>query len=556
MSEPLLRIQDLHVWFPTARGKKEILVGVDLELRAGAVVYLTGSSGAGKSLLARAALGLLPASASWSGKITWEGRQLERSSDWRGVRGQGMTLVLQEPRTALNPVFSVGDQLSEVIKSQGGQSGSSLSQTVVDLLAEVRIPHPERVSRLYPHQLSGGMRQRILLAGALACRPKLLFADEITSALDAANRRSILSLLEEIRQIRGMGVLLITHDMELHKGGQQRLLVLEKGMLKAVSPGRGLGPSVLRTLSQERVKKEIPVLQARNIQVVYATPKGSPEVAVAGVDLDLTPGRMVGLAGESGCGKSSLALALSRHITPAVGQITIEGQEFLAMTGVAFRRMRRKVQLLFQDPGASLDPRQTVASAVTEACASDDPTQWVKLLAEVGLGEEFGSRYPHQLSGGQRQRVALARCLAAEPQVLIADEPTTQLDGATRDRIIALLRQVMEARGLAVLMISHDLPLLLANCAEVRIMLGGRIVEWVGSPEVKLVHPYSLQLFTGGTGGDSSLDTPLGIFLAKNTIDACVYFGRCPLAKPGCGRGLPPLRDLSAAQQVRCYELP
>ncbi len=554
MSDTLLSIDDLQLWFDHSDRGRKILTGVDLRVGVGEAVALTGASGAGKSLLARTVLGLLPGGAQWSGEFRWEGRRLLHPEDWSEIRGRGMTLVLQEPRTALNPVLSIRNQLDELVRWHQGLRGKQSLQVVLDLLAEVRISDPEQVGRLFPHQLSGGMRQRVLLAGALACNPRLLIADEMTSALDAGTRRAVLELLDEIRSRRGMALLFISHELDLVRELGYRTLVLEGGRIKARPAEKGPLRGASGSPGKDSLSGE-PVLWARNLQVIHEARTGSPNVAVADIDLELWPGRMIGLAGESGCGKSSLAMALTRYVALQRGEIRIGGENFLAATGRNFRSMRRKVQLLFQDPGSSLDPRQSVAAALVEACAGHGRSQWQSLLYEVGLDEEFGARLPHQLSGGQRQRVALARCLAADPKVLIADEPTTQLDPETRAKVLALLQRVMAQRHLAVMMISHDLPWLLRSCSEVGVMLGGRVVEWVVSPNGLPLHPYTLDLLAGGVGENVSRPGYSKIFPDEEESSPCPYCGRCPLEKPICAIRLPRLQTLPGGQRVRCHEL-
>ncbi len=557
MADPLLRVRRLCVQVPGPAGGRDRTVfrEVEFELEEGGAVVLTGPSGAGKSLLARCLLGLLPPGSSWSGEIFWQGRLLRRQADWAPVRGRGMTLVLQEPRTALNPVLSVGDQLRETIMLHQGIPGRAAVACAEALLGEVRLAEPGRLRSLYPHQLSGGMRQRVLLACALACNPSLLIADEITSALDAATRGTVLTLLEDIRVRRNMALLLITHDSGLVDCWPERPLVLQNGQLKErVSAGGAQGFAGRPAVAT--VQTGNPVLEAKALTVAFPVRSHRLKVAVADVDLALAPGRMSGLAGESGCGKSSLALALARHLDPVAGEIRLAGNDFMAAEGRRFRDLRRKVQILFQDPGASLDPRQSVTSALREASGSAGEKTWPQLLGEVGLDHDFGGRFAHQMSGGQRQRVALARCLAAEPWVLIADEPTTQLDPDTRDRIMILLRQVMADRNLAVLMISHDLPLLMDTCAEIRVMLGGRIVEQMTGPDWNPLHPYTRELLGRKEGENHPAGGLESTGPEDGTVDSCPFAGRCPLENSSCAKGLPPLRTLAHGHALRCHERP
>ncbi len=559
MAEPLLMCRDLRVWFHgRPHGGRQIVIdGLDLTIRSAEAVALTGSSGVGKTLLAKTLLGLLPRTAGWSGEVVWDGTSLRRPRDWRPVRGPGMVLVLQEPRTALNPVLNVRGHLAEMVRLHRGLRGKERDQAVRELLDEVRIPDADAVSRRYPHQLSGGMRQRVLLACALACNPRLIVADEITSSLDAATRGAVMSLLEDIRRRRKMALLLITHDLDLVRDRGYRVLVLgDQGLRSDGIPVAGT--------AHETAGGGIPggggdpVLKAVDLRVVHEDQRGRRVVAVAGADLALHRGVMSGLAGRSGCGKSSLALALARHVEPTAGTLLLEGRDFLAFRGGRLRAARRKVQVLFQDPGGSLDPRWKVADILREACGPGRESLWSRLLEEVDLPVTLGSRWPHQMSGGQRQRVALARCLAADPIVLVADEATTQLDPVTQERILALLHRVMSSRQLAVLMISHDLALLRRHCGEISVMLAGMIMERMLRRDEPL-HPYTISLLgsaagrsgSGGSGG--GMMTPA---MRDRSADACPFLGQCRLAVGRCSEGVPPLRTLGGGHLVRCHELP
>ena len=559
MTESLLTCRDLRVWFhgrPDG-GRRVVIEGLDLTIRPAEAVALTGPSGVGKTLLARTLLGLLPRTADWSGELLWDGKPLRRSRDWRTVRGPGMALVLQEPRTALNPVLNVREHVAEMVRLHRGLRGKERRRAVLDLLDEVRIPDPNAVSRMYPHQLSGGMRQRVLLACVLACNPRLIVADEITSSLDAATRGEVMSLLEDIRRRRKMGLLLISHDLELVRHHGYRVLVLGGQGLRA-------GSTPLQRAAYEPEGGEIPggdgdpVLVATGLRVVHRARGGRPVVAVDGGDLTLQRGVMSGLAGRSGCGKSSLALALARHVEPAAGSLLVEGEDFLALRGRRLRTARRRVQVLFQDPGGSLDPRQKVADILREACGPGREESWPRLLEEVDLPVAFGARWPHQMSGGQRQRVALARCLAADPKILVADEATTQLDPATQDRILALLHRVMGNRRLAVLMISHDISLLREHCGEVSVMLDGMIMERILRTDEPL-HPYTLSLLGAAAGGPGRSDKGGGMMIPA-TLDrqaeGCPFLGQCHLAVGHCRESVPPLRTLGDGHLIRCHELP
>jgi len=553
----LLRTVDLTVGFGGADADvPPVLEGVSVALDAGEAVALTGPSGAGKTVFVRALLGLLPRGAHRTGSILWQGEDLTaRPGGWAALRGPGLALVPQEPATGLDPLVTVGAQVAETAAAHGAR-GREAWRRVHELFAEVRLPDPARVARAYPHELSGGQRQRVLLAAALACDPRLLIADEPTTALDVTVQKEIVRLLAAVRRERGMALLFITHDLDLAPLLAERRWDLQQRRLVEAPLGRAPsgGPSVATA-----APTDAPVLRGEGITVVHTgAPRGAPP-AVREVDIDLYPGRAWGLAGESGCGKTSLARALAGHLHPHAGRVTLAGREHAGFGGAAGRARRRLVQLLFQDPAASLNPRQTVGAALREAAGDGRPV--APLLAEVGLDAAIAARLPHALSGGQRQRVALARCLAADPLVLIADEPSSALDPATRERIMGVLHDAMLRRRLGVLLISHDLGLLHRHCGGVTVMRDGIVVEIYptglpGGPR----HPYTLELLAAqpsrlagppqawppATGPTPSADAAPGV--------GCPHADRCAYRKSRCVSELPPLKSVGPGHWLRCPE--
>jgi oligopeptide/dipeptide ABC transporter ATP-binding protein len=489
-----------------------------------------------------------------------------------------MALVLQEPQTSLNPVLCVGDQIAETIRAHRGVDGHEARRRAVALLEEMQIQGAEDKAACFPHQLSGGMRQRVLLAAAMACDPKLLIADEPTTALDVTVQREILALIRRIRRDREMALLFITHDADLVPLVATSRAEMASGRITALvdldqddpEEGDPLSTGVVDAGDQaggfrDQVQS---VLKARGLYAGYGVTAGGKEsaarwplVAVTDVDVDLFAGQALGIAGESGCGKTTLARVLSRHLVPVAGSVELAGEDFLAARGDCLRKRRRLVQLLFQDPAGSLNPRQLVGDLVREAADTRHEDLAAALLAEVGLPPEMEFRYPHELSGGQRQRVALARCLAAEPRVLIADEPTSALDVDSRNRILTLLRRAREKRGLALMVISHDLPILHAVCDRVAIMYRGMVVEsYPVGDRVTALHPYTQALTaaspgflkrnprwwvdTGQVSGDVLPYSPSG----------CPLVGRCPLQKSHCSKELPSLQEVGPGHFLRCPE--
>lgn len=566
MAEKLFQIESLQVRF--SGQAKPVLDGVDLSLDCGQALALIGPSGCGKSLTARALLGLLPPAASWTGKIVWEGQQLGCPSDsrWRRIRGKGAAMVLQEPSTSLNPVLTVGEQVAESIRIHRSLSRERAWAEAVQLLDEVQLPEPDRRARWYPHQLSGGMRQRVLLAAALACDPRLLIADEPTTALDLTVQRDILLLLDHLRRNRGMGLLFITHDLAVASALCQERALLDQGVITDVGPFghlTGAGPTRIPNLPQEINRGEAPVLLARGLQADYQGGQAARPVlgrGTEGIDLDLYPAEALGLAGESGSGKTTLGRVLTRQISCSAGRLDISGHNFLAAEGTELKQLRRQVQMIFQDPGASLNPRQRIGKALIEAsgASSLDPEN---LLNEVGLETEVASRYPHQLSGGQRQRAALARGLAAQPRILIADELTSALDAGNRQLLLELLASLQRSRHLAILMISHDLDVLHSICSRVVVMFGGLVLEVYPTGEVGAgVHPYTRNLVSASPAklikGPAGLSASDGSskFNADVPSEGCPWFGRCDRAKPHCSVQLPPLVEVAPGHLLRCPE--
>jgi peptide/nickel transport system ATP-binding protein len=569
MAEHLLKVENLKIGFPVESGPMlPIIKGMDLEIFPGEAVALTGASGCGKSLTAKALCGLLPPAAHSSGKIFWQGTELTGAADsrWADLRGGGMTMIMQEPATGLNPVLQVGKQIAESWALHHPGRKNLAKDESLKLLEEVRIPDPEGVWKQYPHQLSGGMKQRVLLAAALACEPSLLIADEPTTALDPTVQRSILALLMEIRRHRAMAVLFISHDPHLVALITERSWKMEDGRLVNGVFGRGhLDPMDENPDPENPLDPETPFLEARNLVVKYHPQvwgrfhRGNRIVrAVNGVDLVLRPGRAVGLAGESGCGKTTLAQALAGHVRMDSGTLSWGGFEFPGTSGKEFRVRRRMVQLVFQDPVASLNPRQRVRDMLHEAAGSF-PHSVSELLAEVDLESDVAQRFSHQLSGGQRQRVALARALAAEPQVLIADEVTGALDPVVTGRILSLIKSIMKQRNLAVLMISHDLDLLRGWCDQVQVMLDGRIMEiFPGTCRDKFLHPYTQDLQASMPAalradkeclqGEKNFAPTVGV----SSGEGCPWAASCRVAISSCHNVLPPLVSVGEGRHSRC----
>lgn len=508
----LLAVHDLSVSF----AGKPVVQGVSFEMAAGEKLALVGESGSGKSVTALSLLRLV-GEAQLSGQALLDGRDLLGLSEreMQGVRGGDIAMIFQEPMTALNPLMTVGAQVAEVLQLKQALSGAQALTQAVELLATTGIPEPGRRAQSFPHQLSGGQRQRAMIAMALASRPRLLLADEPTTALDVTLRGQILDLLAELQRQTGMAVLMITHDLNLVRRFADRVAVMEKGAL--VEQGavaevmqnpqhaytrKLLASRPVRNVVESEPAGEAAVVQTRALQVSYATPlpgirgwfKKGAFVAVNGADMLLRPGRTLGVIGESGSGKSTLAQAVL-GLLPATGELQVAGrpwQQPAIRNSAANLALRRKIQVVFQDPFSSLSPRMTVEEIVSEGLQIHAPElaagqrreRVLQMLEEVGLTEvQFPGllqRYPHEFSGGQRQRLAISRALIMQPEVLVLDEPTSALDVTIQQQVLALLQRLQKERGLAYLLITHDVDVIRAMAHEVLVMKDGQIVEQGG----------------------------------------------------------------------------
>ena len=535
--KPLLDVQDLRVAF----GDKEVVHGISFQIAQGEKLALVGESGSGKTISALALLrlvegGTLGGSVHLSDPTPSTGARNLLSlpeRDMRAIRGQDIAMIFQEPMTALNPLITVGRQIAEVLQLKKGLTRTEAAQESVRLLAQTGIPEPERRAQAYPYQLSGGQRQRAMIAMALACSPRLLLADEPTTALDVTLRGQILDLLDDLRQHHGMAVLMITHDLNLVRRFADRVIVMENGHIVEQGPvaevfanpqhaytKKLIDSRPVRDVVEQPVNpsQAIPMLQAQALRVGYPVPLGGVKgwfrkgefVAVQGADFTLPPGQTLGVVGESGSGKSTLALA-ALGLLPHGGTLRVQGQGWAGnslQNTPANQALRRVVQVVFQDPFSSLSPRLTVEEIVGEGLKVHQPgltaaqrrDQVLTALAEVGLTEaQFPgllARYPHAFSGGQRQRLAIARALIVQPQVLVLDEPTSALDVTIQKQVLVLLQRLQRDKGLAYLLITHDVDVIRAMAHQVLVMKDGTIVE--AGPVHQVLdepqHPYTQRL--------------------------------------------------------------
>ncbi len=500
---PLLALENLSIQF----GRNRVVKNVSLAIAPGEKFGLVGESGSGKSVTALSLLRLV-AGASYEGAIRFGGQNLLEASErsMRGLRGKEIAMIFQEPMTALDPLYRVGDQIAEVLKTHEAMRPNAARARAIELLHKTGIPEPERRVDSYPHQLSGGQRQRAMIAMALACRPKLLVADEPTTALDVTVQAQILDLLDDLQREFGMAILFITHDLNLVRRFTHRVGVMQQGELVEIGPtdevfAHPAHPYTRRLIdsrpqrSVEEVKADAPILVlAEHVTVEFPRAKGwfgrETFRAVSDVTLSLKRGETLGIVGESGSGKTTLGMALLALQPIASGHLALEGATIEGASRATLRAMRRRMQVVFQDPFASLNPRMTIEQILDEGLALHAPelgrperrARVLSTLTEVGLdaarlGSDILSRYPHEFSGGQRQRIAIARAIVIRPEILVLDEPTSALDVSVQQQVLALLSGLQKRYGMSYVFISHDLAVMRAMAHRIIVMKDGGIVE-------------------------------------------------------------------------------
>ena len=511
MTHNLLDVKGLHVAF----GGKAVVHGVDFFIAPGEKLALVGESGSGKTVTALSLLGLaqnarVTGAADFAGSRGTVDLMALSEPQLREIRGKEIAMIFQEPMTALNPLYAVGDQIAEVLELHKGQSRDQAMQGAIQLLADTGIPEPERRAKAFPHQLSGGQRQRAMIAMALACQPRLLLADEPTTALDVTLRGQILDLLGALQQRNGMAVLLITHDLNLVRKFADRVAVMENGRI--VEQGRVAEvfarpqhPYTRKLIDSKPQRDGLAVadaaadaavtMKAEGLRVAYPVPipgirgwfRHAEFVAVKDASFEIPAGRTLGVIGESGSGKSTLALA-SLGLLPFSGQLQAAGQAW-GREAARNKAIRRAVQVVFQDPFSSLSPRMTVEAIVEEGLRVHEPAlaaagrreRALQALADVGMTDaQFPGllqRYPHEFSGGQRQRLAIARALIVNPRLLVLDEPTSALDVTIQKQVLKLLQRLQAERGLSYLLITHDVDVIRAMAHDVMVMKDGDILE-------------------------------------------------------------------------------
>ncbi|MGY3452452.1 ABC transporter ATP-binding protein [Bradyrhizobium sp. USDA 4353] len=528
---PVLSVDRLSVRLPKGADRTHAISEVSLTIAENEIVCIVGESGSGKSMMANAIMRLLPQGVSTdNGRILFGERDLCTTSapEMRRIRGAEIAMVFQEPMTALNPLRTIGDQIGEVLEIHTDLSKAEVRSRVLALLADVNIPDPPRAAKAYPHELSGGQRQRAMIAMALALDPKLLIADEPTTALDVTTQAQILKLIRELQQRRKTAVLFITHDFGVVAEIADRVVVMQHGVVVehgpaaevlrkpqhaytqqliaavppvAAPPARKLSDETILTLTGVAKTYRTGGFLGRGVRVTHA---------VKDVSLALPKGATLGIVGESGSGKSTLARCIIRLIDPDAGSILLNGEDWARLPRRDIRQRTQQMQMVFQDPFASLNPRRKAAELVAQGpIVHGTPRAQAlaearELFALVGLDPSAADRFPHEFSGGQRQRIGLARALALKPDVLVADEPVSALDVSVQAQVLKLLTGLRERLGLSIIFITHDLRVAAQICDLVAVMKDGEVVEHgltgtvFGHPQ----HPYTKALLAAIPGGD------------------------------------------------------
>jgi oligopeptide/dipeptide ABC transporter ATP-binding protein len=583
----LLTVDKLNVRFTTRDGDVHAVKDLSFSLERGETLGIVGESGSGKSQTVLAMLGLLAANGHVTGSARFDDTQLVGLAQHalRRFRGRRIGIVFQDPMTSLNPYLTVGAQLRQVIKAHESISNAAADTRAVEMLDAVKIPQASARLGRYPHEFSGGMRQRVMIAASLLLRPDVLIADEPTTALDVTVQAQILALMRELNKELGTAIILITHDLGAVAGLCQRLLVMHEGEEKEQGPVEDIfyrpahaytrallaavprldQPSDQPAAPPGSLPDARPLLDVSDLRVRFKVPgrrllaPAQTLKAVDGVNFQVRPGETVGVVGESGCGKSTLARAILGLVPVASGRVFLFSTELTALTRRAWREHRRDLQIIFQDPLASLNPRMSVGDIVAEPLLTHFPSlsraetqaQVVAMLERVGLSADQINRYPHEFSGGQCQRIGIARALILKPKLILCDEPVSALDVSIQAQIVRLLMDIQAEMNLTLIFIAHDLAVVRQLSHRVMVMYLGRIVEVAGNEDLydAPAHPYTRALISAVPLPDPRLEAHRERELLTGELPSpidppagCHFRGRCRYAADRCATEVPPLR--------------
>jgi len=541
-TELLLKITNLEISFKKDAQYLAVIKGISFQLNQNEIIGIVGESGSGKSVSSLAIMGLLPSGISkiTKGEVYFDGKNITNlsSKEFQNIRGNEIAMVFQEPMSSLNPSLKCGFQVQEILRQHTAMTSNETKLETLSLFEKVKLPDPELIFDKYPHEISGGQKQRVMIAMAIACKPKLLIADEPTTALDVTVQKEIIQLLKDIQQETGMSIIFISHDLSLVSEIAHRVLVMYKGEIveqgeshsvfhnpqhnytKALiasrpsldvrlkrlptikdfldkTPASEIVSAGDRKISHEKLYSQMPLLEVKNVEKEYFSSAGllgkkTGFKAVNDVSFKLYEGETLGLVGESGCGKSTLGNAILQLDKATSGQIVYRGQDITKLSTIEIKKLRKEIQIIFQDPYSSLNPRIPVGKAIMEPMKvyglyqndTGRKAKAIEILERVGLGEEFFNRYPHEFSGGQRQRIGIARTIALQPKLIVCDESVSALDISVQAQVLNLLNELKENFGFTYIFISHDLAVVKYMSDQIVVMNKGKIEEIADADEL------------------------------------------------------------------------